>query len=438
MKYLARILLAVACVLVAGVARSNELAPGDTLSRENWELAKDLLPAEILRHYQSGDYSSAIVRWNEGQYHWSQAFLAATGRNAGSLDLDPQGSIMEKATGRRPAYIFGFPFPTVTAEDPQAAIKILWNHYSYWWNNGNTHIVAELNWISPSGVDRSVTQNVYFLYYQGQPREYIPADNPNDLLMQFVAVTEKPADLYGTNALTWRYRDPEKRDAVWAYVPALRRTRAVSPNNRSDGFLGSDMSQDDGPFFDGKPEDFTWKVVGERDLLRFVDPFSLAGEFKRVELPDGGWRDVFKRAPIVGFQDPRWKGLPWAPLTFGLARRRCWIIEGTPKDSYYLFGKIQLTIDRETYHGAYNRKFDWKGELLNTYSVAAALSARVRDRDDYYDAGALVSYQGAENIKLNRATVITIPLDGGDPPSDRRIQLDPGFFSLQTLARLGK
>ena len=50
------------------------------------------------------------------------------------------------------------------------------------------------------------------------------------------------------------------------------RVRAVSPANRSDGFLGSDMSQDDGPFFDGKPEDFEWKLVGKRDGLRIVDP----------------------------------------------------------------------------------------------------------------------------------------------------------------------
>jgi len=106
-----------------------------------------------------------------------------------------------------------------------------------------------------------------------------------------------------------------------------------------------------------------------------VDPYSLAGEYKRVELPDGGWRDVYKRAPIVGFQDPKWKGSPWAPLNYALARRPCWIIEGVPKDSYYLFGKIQLYIDKETYHGAYNRKFDWKGELLNTYSVSAALKS---------------------------------------------------------------
>jgi hypothetical protein len=45
---------------------------------------------------------------------------------------------------------------------------------------------------------------------------------------------------------------PGKRDSSWSYVPALRRVRAVSPANRSDGFLGSDVSQDDGRFFDGK------------------------------------------------------------------------------------------------------------------------------------------------------------------------------------------
>ncbi len=59
------------------------------------------------------------------------------------------------------------------------------------------------------------------------------------------------------------------------------------------------------------------------------------------------------------------------------------------------------------------------------------------DDDDYYGAGT-VAYQGAENLKLNRATVITAPLQDGDPPNDRRLQLDPKFFASQTLVRFGK
>ena len=91
--------------------------------------------------------------------------------------------------------------------------------------------------------------------------------NPNNFLMQFIAAATSPADLYGTTALTWRYRDSDKRDSNWVYVPALRRVRAVSPANRSDGFLGSDMSQDDGPFFDGKPEDFDLEADRARPIM---------------------------------------------------------------------------------------------------------------------------------------------------------------------------
>ncbi len=172
--------------------------------------------------------------------------------------------------------------------------------------------------------------------------------------------------------------------------------------------------------------------------MRLVDPFSLDGQQHRVQLPGGGWRGVWKKIPMVGFQDPQWKGSPWAPLNTVLARRRCWVIEGVPKDRYYLFGKIQLYIDKETYHGAYNRKFDWSGELVNTYSVFADLNGSSGpDNDDYYGAGNIV-YQGAENLKLNRATVITAPVDHGDPPNDRRIQLDPQLFSSQSLVRFGK
>jgi hypothetical protein len=47
-------------------------------------------------------------------------------------------------------------------------------------------------------------------------------------------------------------------------------------------------------------------------------------------------------------------------------------------------------------------------------------------------------YQGAENLRLNRATVMSAPQDGGDPANDRRIGLEPAFFDAGALVRLGK
>jgi hypothetical protein len=279
---------------------------------------------------------------------------------------------------------------------------------------------------------------VFFKYYDGLPPDLKPP-NPQNLLSQFVTNTTDPADLYGTASLDWRYRDPSQRDAIWAYVPALRRIRGLSPANRSDGFLGSDMSQDDGPFFDGKPEDFTWKLVGEEEILRPVDPYALAKDCKIVVLPGGGWRATFKDVPTFGYQQQGWKGVPWANVVAHLARRKVWIIEGVPKDKYYLYGRIELRIDAQNWEGSYNRKFSWQGELLNTSQMMNAPGHVMPDGKHYLSAGGCVGAAGqiAESIKMNRATVVRIDPKPGTP-NDRHIPLDPGFFDYQTLYRFGK
>ena len=163
------------------------------------------------------------------------------------------------------------PFPTIAPDDPEAGLKALWNQFHNYWNTGSYNFNALIVWVAPEGVDRQSLQDVYFQYYENQAPTYrVP--NPQNFSWQSLATSKTPADLQGTVALSYRYRDPSKRDSVWTYVPALRRVRAVSPSNRSDGFLGSDLSQDDGNFFDGKPEDFEWKTIGLRDGLRIVDP----------------------------------------------------------------------------------------------------------------------------------------------------------------------
>jgi len=123
-----------------------------------------------------------------------------------------------------------------------------------------------------------------------------------------------------------------------------------------------------------------------------------------------------------------------------LGKRPMWIIEAVPKDRYYLYGKVQLYVDRETYHGAYNRKFSWKGELLNTYAIIGFHSdKRIRpDGSEERLWASNMGYQAAENIRMNRATVSGQQAPIGDPANDRRIPLDPSFFDFTTLQRFGK
>lgn len=413
------------------------LAPGTVLGKDNWQLAEGLLPPEILEHYKQGGYQNKIVEWKG--YNWSPDFMAATAKNADRFDIDADGGIVDKATGKMPPRIYGYPFPKIDPADSNAAIKILWNYFYITLSYGNLHAQSQVNWVGATALERRSDQDVHFFYYDGQS-EQNAIENPQNLLSQALIETIAPADLNGTSALAWRYRDPRKRDQAWAYVPALRRARSVSPSNRSDGFLGSDMSQDDGPFFDGKPEDFTWTLKGEVDQLRVVDPLNLEGKFDARWQPAGGWRIFWPEGvKELGYDDPEWKGLAWAPIGGGLAKRRFWIIEGVPKDRYYLFGKIQLYLDKESYQGAWNRKFDWKGELLNDMQVLGYNLTKMTRPDGTVDyiQGSNLSFQCAENVKANRATIAGRKIAPA-AALDVMVPYDPKDFTVESLARAGK
>ncbi|HWP65974.1 MAG TPA: DUF1329 domain-containing protein [Candidatus Limnocylindria bacterium] len=422
-------------LLGAAVGRADALRPGVMLDQTTADAAADLLPPEIHAHYAKGEYKNPIVDFPDSAFQWDDGFAEATQWNRENLGLDAAKQPVDKRTGKRPDYITGHPFPDIREDDPDAGVKVIWNLLYQVYNGGNIHTTSSVDWIGRTGINRSAGQDGYFLYYDGQPKHYIPP-NPNNFLSQFLAVTTGPADLQGTAALSHRFKDPHKRDLNWAYVPALRRVRAVSPSNRSDGFLGSDMSQDDGNFFDGKTEDFTWKLVGQREALRLTDPDALAGKVVRHALPKGGWRTPFPNNDrTAGFQVKDWTGVAWAPVAAGLARRKVWVVEGVPKDRYYLFGKLELWIDAYTYQGAWNRKFSWKGELLNTFQSMAPPSAPFNDKERWN--GQTFGYQLAENVKLSRAT-LGGRLPPGNGPQDLRVPLEPSFFNFDALSRFGK
>ncbi|MBI4516871.1 MAG: DUF1329 domain-containing protein [Deltaproteobacteria bacterium] len=436
-RLVAAFLLTLLAPLPASAEQDQRLRPGEVLDQHNWQQAEGFLPPEILEHYRRGEYANRIMEWPEGVMEWDEDFKASRSANADRFAVTAEGTVVEKSTGQQPAFIAGVPFPRIDPDDPAAGVKILWNHYYGFWSQGNNRTVTMLNLVGRAGLDRALSQEVYFLYYDGQPAWRRPPSNPSNLMSQMLATTLTPADLQGTAALTWRYRDPERRDGVWAFVPALRRVRQISPANRSDGFLGSDLSQDDGPFFDGKPEDFTWKFVGEADIYRFCDPYSLKREVTTHALDTGGWRIVLGDQPMVGYQDPAWKGLAWAPVSMALAKRKCWIIEGVPKDKYYLYGKVQLYIDKETYQGAFNRKFDWRGELVTVYGVVGLLNVSPDGKN--YFRGFTTTWQGSESLKLGRATIAGPPPTGmKNAPTDYGIRLEPRFFDSQALIRFGK
>jgi hypothetical protein len=204
-------------MLAASPPPAAALKDGEVLGPSTWSEAQGLLPEEILDHYKKGEYVNRIADISLPGYLSTRQpadFQEASRANRGLYALSPAGSIIEQRTGKQPPFIFGFPFPDIDPQDPQAGTKIVWNFFYSIWYNGNNHFLTELVMLSPRGVDRRLVTDVYTLMYDGAP-EARTRDNPNNLLLQVLARVVSPSDLNGTISLTWRFRDPDKHDSLW-------------------------------------------------------------------------------------------------------------------------------------------------------------------------------------------------------------------------------
>jgi uncharacterized protein DUF1329 len=434
--------LSVLVAAVAVLATRERAAPafrdGEVLGPANAERAAGLLPEEILEHYRRGEYRNPVIDLTAAGLRPlanPPDFQQATRLNAGRYAVATDGSVVDLASGAQPPFVLGLPFPDVAAKDPDAGAKIVWNYFYATYYRGDCHFLNELVMLGRRGVERRIMTDVVMRTYDGTP-EARGRDNPQNLLLQQMATVLSPADLNGTVSLTWRSRDPGRPDLTWTYVPGLRRTRQVSPLNRSDGFLGSDISLDDGPFFDAKVEDFTYRVLGRQDMLVLVDPFSVRGEAELVALPGGGWRTVWKDTPRIGIDDPAWDGVPWAPVSAVLGRRPVWVVEATPKDPNYLYGRVVLRFDAETYRGSWATKYDRAGGLVGSYQVSTG-AYYAPDGKTWISSGG-IAVQTAENVVYRRATVVLFPSRSADNPADWRVPTSAERFSPDMLVRMGR
>jgi hypothetical protein len=438
MTFRSLLTVAVLVALCQSPATGTPLADGDILGPSNWHEAEGLLPEEILEHYRRGEYINPIADLGLPGYvdiGQPDDFQAASAANRGRYALTELGSIVEIATGRQPRYVMGFPFPDLDRDDPQLATKIVWNFFYATWYNGDDHFLTELVMLGRRGVERRIRTDVRTRLFDGSPEARDRA-NPQNLLMQRFARVVWPADLEGTTSLTWRFRDATKHDSLWSYVPGLRRARQVSALNRSDGFLGSDLSLDDGSFFDGKPEDFAFRVIGEGEQLVFMDPYGIRGQGEIAPTSDGGWRILWKDVPRIGADRRDWTGVPWAPVSAVLVRRPVWVVEAIPKDPNYLFGRLVLRFDAETFLGSFVSKYDRANSLLMTYQASQGAYHTGDGGRTYIPAGG-TAVRISENFLYDRATAILFPRRNPKNPSDYRVS-HPEVFTVDALIRMGK
>ena len=322
-----------------------DVSPGDVIDKTNWEKAEGLVPEPLLEWIRNGEFLLPVGQLDfDPLEYWPSFVVASRQANAGKYDLNEDDVIVEAGTSQLARHIVGTPFPEVDPADPKAATKIIYNKHYASFNTGNKRFTTVSTWIDRSKLQREITILFLEAYLTGTPwaRE---VRNPRDIERYNLISVRSPYDLAGTSIMLWRYLS-ERPDMNYAYVPAIRRVRRMTPANRSDGMMGSDMATDDAAGYDGKVPAFEWSLVGQAEALAsygFRKPVAVSRTKK------GEW--VFKPdEPIrLAFQDENATVAAWCPLNSVYVKRPVWVIEAKAEDPYYNYGTQYIWIDRETW-----------------------------------------------------------------------------------------
>lgn len=363
-----------------------ELQPGDTLSQENCKQAEGMLPDRILDGFCSGEYGpTKIIEVKDEAFQYSKAFTFATEKNAGQYYVTEKGALQETATNTWPRDWHGFPFPEINPQDPQAGYRIMYNHQVAYFQFDDGYWFASTDWIGPDGFDRSVSLGAYGTLFIQRPSG--PLANPDETRLKDIIFGVAPYDMVGVSSMTWWTLDPDKWHSSWAFVPTIRRVRRVSAANTSEGVLGGMFARDDYYVWAGKVPYMNWKLIGEQDMLVPITPGGIEmplstappspkkfqGDPQLISrdtgIPHGQVaRSVLKaeEAFTMGYDTPGFQGAAWWPTNVRFAKRRCWVVEATPKDPYYVYGRRIGYVDKHAYWAYWGELYDRAGAYWRT------------------------------------------------------------------------
>jgi hypothetical protein len=323
---------------------------GDVVPFEKIEELKPFLPKEVWANRDFFFFEGMNLEIGPfyADYKPSPAYLEATAKFAGQPKLGPDGSLEN--------YTAGQPFEIDKIDckgDPEAGTKIIWDfHY---------------RWSPPSGVS-----SFYYsywdrgeelpLYYEGTGGGVQLSHRPEPSMLEMGgdmfrgetrvnvggAEVTAPFDARGIMLLTYRYKesdnalDKARNDDTWVYVPTLRRVRRISTAQRTDAISGTDFTLDDLFSFNGVVPQYTWKCIGEQDVLA---PFNTK----------------VKGYPYQKDQNFGPYGLSFANDRWDL--RHAVIVRMDPRNVEHPYAWKDIYIDKETLQPLYSFAYDQKEEL---------------------------------------------------------------------------
>jgi hypothetical protein len=266
-------------------------------------------------------------------------YREATEKHAGQSKLAKDGLLLDN-------HVAGLPFPSIDPNDPQIALKVMWN-YAYNWTptddvcqKGVDTYVGAVRAGQPMVPERHLLTEVYRkLFYTARLYVDPKPELPNPERVRFKESLHpilEPFDVKGVGATFYRYLDADKQDDSWVYLPQLRRVRRMSTAQRSDALFGQDVDADAFNGYNGHIAWMNFRYLGERTVLATMHSQNQPIKWQNPE--DWLYDDV------------------WEP-------RNVYIIEALSKMPAYGYGKRILFVDKEAWVIPFSDTYDKADEL---------------------------------------------------------------------------
>jgi hypothetical protein len=296
------------------------------LSKENWQQAVNVLPAEFVDKVKSGQLEIRTRATTD--LPLTPAYVEATRRNAGKARLREDGSLE--------GYVNGRPFPEIDVADPQAGLKLTWNYrYHDSFNFGQGWGV--LRFVEGGKIIRSIefTYAQAFGMHRNDPKDNIWEGE--GILYKELFQCLEPDDVKNVMSLKFRYDDDRTSDLDFAYIREMHKVRQTHVNLQERS-LSSELLYEDYYSFSGYLHEHNWRFLGRAKLLAPVGVQGVTASFD----------------PHTGYPTDPWE------------LRNMFLLESTPKDPGHPYAKRVLYIDEQMGVPLYVLAYDHQGRHYKT------------------------------------------------------------------------
>ncbi len=394
------------------------------LNNADLELLRPFVVPGFLEELNFPEFQIEIAA--AGDYTPHPLYQNATLQYAGQSELGPDGALLN--------YVAGQPFPNEALEaasPDQAGLMAAWNT-NFRWQHYGQHVIdartlflkqgsggqTQFDGFPPEMIQGGgVLERSMEMGWRRTYMNHLPQLADSDYGFQFAAargatfkeVTEyySPVEFRGQKLMVERPLDPHEQDTINAYLPGERRVRRLSAKEKSDTWLGSEVTLDDFYGFDGHVLDNTWNYLGHRKILVVMDSKH---SYPHLFGPN---------SRVLG---DRWE------------LREAIVAEGVPTLHGHPYGSRLLFLDAQNYRILAALYFDPDQTLLRVMIPIYSWSETTKDNPELNRGAHVSMYKGNAyvNLQTGNATLTTIIETVYPAPEPKRVRR---LYSVDQLSQ---